>query len=257
MAHGRVFLAGPEDDPLIAWLRERLQSVGYWPQTPALGREAIYSSTASALPLVAGVEVWQGGQEERVQALAAMDAQMPLGSPLLALCTATPVDALAGQVKRPARLVGYSLFGPPAEGTLVEVLPGTATNQEAPRRAAMFLGSLGFNTEILPHGAWAVFPRVVAATVNEAAYALQDGSASAADIDLAMRVGAGFALGPLALADAIGIDRIVGVLEALQHEYGETYRPAPVLRQLLRAGRTGRAAGRGFHSYGAGASQDP
>ncbi len=89
--------------------------------------------------------------------------------------------------------------------------------------------------------------------VNEATFALMDSVASPADIDTALRLGANYPQGPLALADEIGLDVILQILEALQRESGEErYRPAPLLRMMIAAGWTGRAAGRGFFTYETG-----
>jgi 3-hydroxybutyryl-CoA dehydrogenase len=112
------------------------------------------------------------------------------------------------------------------------------------------LAALGLQTETLPPGSWAVYPRVIAMVVNEAAVAIAEGVASAADVDTAMTLGANYPQGPLALADAIGLGEILAVLEALHAEYGDDrYRPAPLLRRLVLAGYTGKAAGRGFLGY--------
>ncbi len=87
--------------------------------------------------------------------------------------------------------------------------------------------------------------------VNEAAFALAEDVASPAGIDTALRLGANYPQGPLALADDVGLDVLLKILEALQRESGEDrYRPAPLLRELVARGRTGRAAGRGFYEYG-------
>jgi 3-hydroxybutyryl-CoA dehydrogenase len=86
--------------------------------------------------------------------------------------------------------------------------------------------------------------------INEAAFALMEGVASAEDIDTAMKLGTNYPLGPLEWADRIGLDQVLAVLEGLQAEYGDDrYRPAPLLRQLVRAGHCGQSTGRGFHSY--------
>ncbi len=89
------------------------------------------------------------------------------------------------------------------------------------------------------------------ARVNEAALALMEGVASSVDIDTAMRLGANYQQGPLAVADEVGLDIVLKILEALRIESGdERYRPAPLLQELVAAGRNGRAAARGFHEYG-------
>jgi 3-hydroxybutyryl-CoA dehydrogenase len=247
MAHGRVLLSGPEDDPLVTLLRDRLRDAGYWPQRPALGRAALYESEASALPIVAALDLWSDMPEERLAALTVLDAQMSAGSPLLVRCESEPVDELARQVRRASRVVGCSLLALSVPADFVELIPGTVTSSEAVRRAVMFTGSFGLHAEVLRPGTWPIYPRLLAFVINEAAHALGEGVASAADIDLVMRVVGNWRHGPLAAADALGLDRVLEILAALQQEYGERYRPAPLLRRLVRAGYTGNGAGRGFH----------
>jgi 3-hydroxybutyryl-CoA dehydrogenase len=103
---------------------------------------------------------------------------------------------------------------------------------------------------VVPDGPGLVFPRILCMIINEAAFALMEGVASAEDIDTAMKLGTNYPLGPLEWADRIGLDQVLGVLEGLQAEYGEDrYRPAPLLRQLVRAGHLGLSTGRGFYPY--------
>src|SRR6185312_16951136 len=129
-------------------------------------------------------------------------------------------------------------------------VPATRATSEALRRATMFFESVGFRVQILPRGSWPIYPRVMAMIINEAAVAVGEGVAAAADIDAAMQLGVGYPIGPLALADQLGLHEVLDILEALQREYGDDrYRPALLLRRLVRAGYTGKAVGRGFHQY--------
>ncbi len=160
------------------------------------------------------------------------------------------MDLKAARSERPARVIGFSLFGALSVDMAVELVPGTRATSEALRRATMFFESVGFRVHILPRGSWPIYPRVMAMIINEAAVAVGDGVAAPADIDQAMQLGAGYPIGPLALADQIGLGEVLDVLEALQREYGDDrYRPALLLRRLVRAGYTGQAVGRGFHVY--------
>lgn len=246
MPSGRVLIVGPPGDALLAWMLARLRECGYEPRL--LDDEA--SALISLTPIVAGLDLWRVAGEERFEAVAALDERLPPGRPLLSLCNATSVDDVASYAMRGERVVGVGVFGPPREGMLAEVLPGLGTESGVVTGAAAFLSDLGFAVEILPPGAWAVYPRVVSMIINEAAVAIAEGVATAADIDMALELGAGYAQGPLALADEIGLGEVLAVLEALHAEYGDDrYRPAPLLRRLVLAGYTGRAAGRGFHLH--------
>lgn len=249
MPGGRVFITGAPGDALLEWLRALLAKHGYTPVL--LGDEQGGAGAPIALtPIVAGFDLWRTSGEQRFEALADLDERLPPGRPLLALCTAISSDEVASYAVRAERVVGMSIFGPLREGMTAELLPGLGTESGAVRRAAELLGTLGLRSETLPPGSWAVFPRVVAMVVNEAAVAVAEGVASAEDIDTAMTLGVNYPQGPLALADEIGLGEILAVLEALHAEYGDDrYRPAPLLRRLVLAGYTGKAAGRGFHLY--------
>jgi len=246
MPSGRVLIAGAPGDALLAWMQARLRARGYEPRL--LDDEA--GAPISLTPIVAGLDLWRVAGEERFEAVAALDERLPPGRPLLSLCNAISVDDVASYTVRGERVVGVGVFGPPHEGMLAEVLPGLGTESGVVTGAAAFLSDLGFAVEILPPGSWAVYPRVVSMIINEAAVAIAEGVATAADIDMALELGAGYAQGPLALADEIGLGEVLAVLEALHAEYGDDrYRPAPLLRRLVLAGYTGRAAGRGFHLH--------
>lgn len=250
MPSGRVYIAGAPGDALLEWMRGRVKAQGYDPALLVSGDDAAGAVPISLAPVVAGFDLWRTIGQERIDAIADLDERLPAGRPLLSLCTATSADEAASYAVRAERVVGVSVFGPLREGMLAELLPGLGTESGAVRRAAEFLTTLGLQTETLPPGAWAVYPRVIAMIVNEAAVAIAEGVASASDIDTAMMLGVNYPQGPLALADEIGLGEILAVLEALHAEYGDDrYRAAPLLRRLVLAGYTGKAAGRGFHLY--------
>jgi len=249
MPHGKVpFIAEP-GDRLSPWLRERLEQAGYAPREVNLGSRR-RDVPESPLPAAAGLDLRRLPTEEDGAAGQALEGELPVGCPLLVRCEAAPVDLKAARLERPTRVIGFSLFGALSVDMAVELVPATRATPEALRRATMFFESVGFRVEILPRGSWPIYPRVMAMIINEAAVAVGEGVAEAFDIDEAMQLGAGYPVGPLALADQIGLGEVLDVLEALQREYGDDrYRPAHLLRRLVRAGYTGQAVGRGFHAY--------
>ncbi|KAB2855191.1 MAG: 3-hydroxybutyryl-CoA dehydrogenase, partial [Anaerolineae bacterium] len=124
------------------------------------------------------------------------------------------------------------------------------TSQETIEAAQQFFTRLGKEPVIIRDCVGGVLPRVVASLINNAAYALMEGVASAADIDAAMKLGTNYPYGPLEWADKIGLDQVLGILDGLCEAYGQDrYRPAPILRQMVYAGHLGERTGRGFYEY--------
>jgi 3-hydroxybutyryl-CoA dehydrogenase len=133
----------------------------------------------------------------------------------------------------------------------VELTRTDSSSPVAAARAERFFGALGKHVAWVGDAPGLVLGRIVCQVINEAAFALGEGVGDASDIDTGMVLGLSHPRGPFAWADAIGVDHVLRVLEALCDEYREErYRPAPVLRQLVQAGRLGRASGQGFFAYG-------
>ena len=163
------------------------------------------------------------------------------------------VSELATAYPHRARVVGFDfLEGRLAAGNLVEVAPGLDTAPESTAAVEAFFRGRGLELERVDDYGGLVLRRILFMIINEAAYALWEGVASREDIDQAMRLGTGYPHGPLAWADTIGLDRVHDGLRSLHEEYGEDrYRPCPLLRKLVKAGRVGKRAGAGFYSYAA------
>jgi 3-hydroxybutyryl-CoA dehydrogenase len=143
--------------------------------------------------------------------------------------------------------VGYHLLGPLEEARLVELTAGEHTPAEAREDAESSFRASGLQVEWVGDCPGLVLGRIVCQLVNEAAFALQKGIGSAEDIDTALRLGFNFPRGPLEWGDAIGLDHVLSVLDALREELGEErYRAAPLLRRMVADGDLGRASGRGF-----------
>jgi 3-hydroxybutyryl-CoA dehydrogenase len=146
--------------------------------------------------------------------------------------------------------IGFHALGPLEEGGLIELTAGTYAAEEARRSAQRFFSSLGQHTEWVGDAPGLVLGRIVCQIVNEAAFALGRGVGTAEDIDTAMRLGFNYPRGPLEWGDAIGLDHVLAVLDALRDELGEErYRAAPLLRGMFAEGRLGRRTGEGFFRY--------
>jgi 3-hydroxybutyryl-CoA dehydrogenase len=178
------------------------------------------------------------------------DAVLP-GTAILASNTSSiPITSLAAVTKRPDRVVGMHFFNPVPVLKLVEVIRGLETSDEtaaAITQLAKELGKTPAEARDLPGF---VSNRILMPFINEAAYALLEGVAEAEAIDTIATLGFAHPLGPLALADLIGLDTCVAIMEVLHHGLGDPkYAPCPLLRQYVQAGRLGRKSGRGFYQY--------
>jgi len=180
-----------------------------------------------------------------------MDPELSESTLVLTAALGHSTAEAAADIHARHRVVGFGALPPLEVGQTVELAASPWTEPAALEQATAFFRGLGLETAVVPDGPGLIFPRILCMIINEAAFALMEGVASVEDIDTAMRLGTNYPLGPLEWADRIGLDQVIAVLEALQVEYGEDkYRPAPLLRQLVRAGHLGRSTGRGFHIYG-------
>jgi 3-hydroxybutyryl-CoA dehydrogenase len=157
---------------------------------------------------------------------------------------------IAGAVKRPAQVIGMHFFNPVPVMALVEVIRALQTSDatyEAVRALAVKLGKTPVEVRNSPGF---VGNRILLPMINEAVYCLHEGLASAADIDTVMKLGMAHPIGPLALADLIGLDTCLAILNVLYDGFRDPkYRPCPLWREMVDAGRLGRKTGRGFFEY--------
>lgn len=160
------------------------------------------------------------------------------------------ITALAATVSHPERFAGMHFFNPVPALPLVEVVRGLQTSDDtatAVQHTAERLGKTPVTVGDMPGFA---ANRILIPMINEAIFAVSDGVATAEDIDTVMMLGASHPMGPLALADLIGLDVCLHIMEVLHVDLGDDkYRPAPLLRQMVAAGRLGRKSGSGFHQY--------
>jgi len=160
-----------------------------------------------------------------------------------------PIQVLGAAAGRPAQVVGLHFFNPVPAMSLVEVVRAPETSDETMARALEFCASLGKETIEVRDLPGFVTTRLGVLLMCEAMRVLQEGIASAADIDTGMRLGYNHPVGPLALADRIGLDTLLLILDDLRVAYGDGFRAPPLLRQLVAAGNLGRKSGRGFYAY--------
>jgi 3-hydroxybutyryl-CoA dehydrogenase len=160
------------------------------------------------------------------------------------------ITRIATETKRPQQVIGMHFFNPVPVMQLVEVIRARQTSDEVHARVVELCKALGKTSIDVKNRPAFVVNRLALPMINEAVFALSEGLASAEDIDTAMKLGMGHPMGPLALADLIGLDTCLSIMEVLYQGFGDSkYRPCPLLREMVEAGYLGRKTGQGFHSY--------
>jgi 3-hydroxybutyryl-CoA dehydrogenase len=178
------------------------------------------------------------------------DELLPQEAVLASNTSSIPITSLAAVTNRPERVVGMHFFNPVPVLKLVEVVRGLQTSDETAAAIVALAEDLGKTPAEARDFPGFVSNRILMPFVNEAAYALMEGVAEAEAIDTIAKLGFAHPMGPLALADLIGLDTCVAIMEVLHEGLGDPkYAPCPLLRQYVQAGRLGRKTGRGFYSY--------
>ena len=181
-----------------------------------------------------------------------LDQLLPTGAILATNTSSLSITELAAGTTRPARFVGMHFMNPVPLMPLVEVVRGVETDEETVRETVALSKALGKTPVVVADRPGFVSNRVLMPMINEAAFTLMEGVADREAIDTVMKLGMNHPMGPLALADLIGLDVCLDIMEVLHHGFGDSkYRPCPLLRSMVAAGRLGRKSGRGFYDYGA------
>jgi 3-hydroxybutyryl-CoA dehydrogenase len=172
------------------------------------------------------------------------------GHAILASNTSTLwIAEIAAATNRPEKCIGTHFLIPAALTPLVEVVRGPVTSDDTHKTIIDFLGNCGKETVTVADSPGFVINRLYLPMVNEAFFALETGLASAEEIDRSCTKGLGYPLGPLAAADAFGLDILLACMKTFQRELGDKYRPCPLVVKLVKAGHLGRKTGRGVYDY--------
>jgi len=179
-----------------------------------------------------------------------LDRVASKGTVLATNTSSISITRIAGATSRPDRVIGMHFFNPVPLMTLLEVIRGLETS-DTTRDLAFEVGrQMGKEPVEVKDSPGFIANRILIPMINEAIFALQEGLGSAEDIDTIMKLGMSHPIGPLALADLIGLDVVLHIVEVLHRDFGDDkYRPARLLRQMVDADRLGRKTGKGFYEY--------
>jgi 3-hydroxybutyryl-CoA dehydrogenase len=210
--------------------------------------------TAAALEAAAGAEfVVEAASEDpklKFEIFKTLDGTCGSGTILASNTSSISITAIAAQTRCPEQVIGMHFMNPVPVMQLVEVIRGQATGDGTMQRTLEIARALGKTPVEVNDYPGFVANRILLPMINEAIYAVMEGVATAEAVDTVMKLGMAHPMGPLALADFIGLDVCLAILEVMHQGLGDPkYRPCPLLKRMVAAGQLGRKTGRGFYSY--------
>lgn len=227
----------PLAESIVTLARAAGHIVSYLPLSDNYNPFDIYEYIREGEEMLA-IEVVLTDLEAKHEIITQLDHFLINKIPILTAALNASASEVARWCTRPSRVVGFAAIEPFAAASVVELMPALQSKNIAIKRAKAFWQSIGREPVTIADSVGGVLPRIVCNLINEAAYALMEGVATPADIDLAMQLGTNHPRGPLQWADLIGIRNVVATLDAMGHEFGTAqYQPAPLLKQYARAGR--------------------
>jgi 3-hydroxybutyryl-CoA dehydrogenase len=186
----------------------------------------------------------------KIKILQVVDAILPQATIIATNTSSISITKLATATKRADRFVGMHFFNPVPLMALVEVIRGLQTSEATLEAVSSLAKALGKTPIGVKNSAGFVVNRILCPMINEAIFTLQEGLATAEEIDLGMKLGTNQPIGPLALCDLIGLDVQLAVMQVLYNSFDDSkYRPAPLLKEMVDAGMLGRKTGQGFYRY--------
>lgn len=219
-------------------------------------REAVLARIRTSVELAAGADAHLAIEavieklEVKKEVFVKLDTLLPPEAILASNTSSISITRLAAFTRRPERVIGMHFFNPVPVMQLVEVIRGLATEEAVVETVMQTCRRLGKTPVQVKDSPGFAVNRLLIPMINEAIYAVYEGVGTPEDIDAVMKLGANHPMGPLALADLIGLDTVLAIMEVLQENFGDPkYRPCPLLRQYVEAGWLGRKTGRGFFRY--------